>query len=236
MREYEEIWEKFKSERRLNFGGHTDPQWRHKHKTSVSFVVPVEASPLRERLEPLREALRPMSFVSLHPDYFMHITLLILGFFVPQARKKDELSAKRLAELKEKAQDALSDFPAFPVTLANLNAFPGAAFIEAHANGMLEELQERLSVSCGLRKPPGPPHLTLAYFHAPDNSTAPEGLISAIERYRNWPVGEIQADRVHLSLLNLQQDYPEPEVAAEILLVDGRGRLKATPVRGAPSA
>jgi hypothetical protein len=64
---YAEVWERFVRERRLEFGGHTDPGWRDGHALSASFMIPVEASHFRERLEPLRDALRPFPFVSLHP-------------------------------------------------------------------------------------------------------------------------------------------------------------------------
>ncbi|HEX5975584.1 MAG TPA: hypothetical protein VFY57_10560, partial [Rubrobacteraceae bacterium] len=80
MMGYDEIWERFVRERRLEFGGHTDPAWREGHSLSASLVIPVEASRMRERLEPLRDALRPFSFISLHPYYFMHVTLLFAGF------------------------------------------------------------------------------------------------------------------------------------------------------------
>jgi RNA 2',3'-cyclic 3'-phosphodiesterase len=218
MEEYESVWERFLCERRLEFGGHKDPAWQAGHRFSASLIVPGEASRFHEWLEPLREALRPFPFVSLHPDHFMHITLVLLGFLVEAPQKESEISRERLREIEERARVALSGFPAFPVRLANLNAFPGAAFIEAHDGGMLDELRAALSVSCGLKKPAGPPHLTLAYFQAPDGTEAPEGLISAIARYRNWPIGEITVDNVEMTLLDLRSDYPEPKTLARMPL------------------
>jgi 2'-5' RNA ligase len=133
-----------------------------------------------------------------------------------------------LREIEARARATLSDFRTFTVGLANLNAFPGAAFIEAHDGGMLDELRAALSVSCGLKKPAGPPHLTLAYFQAPDGTEAPEELVSAIASYRHWPIGEIAVDNVEMTLLDLRSDYPEPETLARIAL----GRA----VSGQPSA
>ena len=80
---------------------------------------------MRERLEPLRDALRPFSFISLHPYYFMHVTLLFAGFLVEEAEADNEISRERLEEIEANARLALSDFPAFIVRLANLNAFLG---------------------------------------------------------------------------------------------------------------
>ncbi len=137
---YAEIWERFKRERRLEFGGHTDPEWQEGHAVSASFVAPVEAPHLREGLKPLRDALRPFPFVSLHPDHFMHLTLLPLGFLVPKPEDENELSRERLEELGERAREALVSFPAFEMDLANLNVFPGAAFVEPRDGGMLEKL------------------------------------------------------------------------------------------------
>ncbi|HEY6674654.1 MAG TPA: 2'-5' RNA ligase family protein, partial [Rubrobacteraceae bacterium] len=186
---YDEVWERFVCERRLEFGGHTDPEWREGHALSASLVIPVQESRFRERLEPLRDALRPFPFVSLHPDHFMHVTLVLLGFLVDEPEEEDEVSRERLQEIEKRARIALSDVPAFAVRIANLNAFPGAAFIEAHDGGALDRLRDALCTSCDLKKPPGPPHLTIAYFQAPDGTHATEELISTIARYRDWPIG-----------------------------------------------
>ena len=227
MDEYAEVWGRFVRERRLEFGGHTDPDWREGHALSASFMIPVEASRFRARLEPLRDALRPFPFVSLHPDHFMHITLLLLGFLVEEPEEEDEASRERLEEIEVSARRALSDFPAAEVRLANLNAFPAAAFIEVHDDGMLDGLRDTLCGSCGLRKPSGPPHLTIAYFQAPDGTPAPEELVSAIARYRDWPVAEFVVESVEITLLDLRLDYPEPETLAKIHLKRGNAGLSA---------
>ena len=224
MDEYDEIWERFVSDRRLEFGGYMDPSWQAGHTRSASLVVPVDVSPFRERLEPLREALRPFPFVSLHPDHFLHITLVMLGFLVPEPGRRGQISPEGLAEIEVAARRSLEDFPASGMRLANLNAFPGAAFVEAHDGGTLDALREALCEGCGLQKPPGPPHLTLAYFQAPDGTRAPDGLISTIARYRDWPIGEAGIEAVRLTLLDLRSHYPEPDTLAEIKLGEGVGR------------
>ena len=218
MEDYERVWERFVRDRRLEFGGHTDPEWQDGHALSASLLVPFDAQRFRERLEPLRDALRPFRFVSLHPDHFMHVTLVLLGFVVEEPKEKGEVSRERLGRIEADAREALADFPAFPVRLANLNAFPGAAFVEAHDDGMLDALRGALALGCGLEKPEGPPHLTLAYFQAPDGTPVPDALISTIERYRDWPVGEITVDEVEMTMLDLSTDYPEPETLARIPL------------------
>jgi 2'-5' RNA ligase len=126
MEEYESVWEHFVLEQRLEFGGHKDPAWQDGHRLSASLIIPGHASRFHERLEPLREALRPFPFVSLHPDHFVHITLILLGFLVEEPEEENEISRERLREIEDRAGSALSDFPAFNVELANLNAFPGA--------------------------------------------------------------------------------------------------------------
>jgi RNA 2',3'-cyclic 3'-phosphodiesterase len=181
-------------------------------------MIPVGVSRFRERLESLRESLRPFPFVSLHPDHFMHITLLLLGFLVEERAKEGEVSHGRLKEIEASARHALSCFPAFTIRLANLNAFPGAAFVEVHDDGMLDRLRDALWANCGLKKPSGPPHLTLAYFQAPDGTSAPEGLIATIARYRDWDVGELAVEGVEMTLLDLRLDYPQPEILAEMPL------------------
>src|SRR3712207_1919970 len=100
---YAQVWERFVRERRLEFGGHMDPAWSEGHTLSASLIIPVPASRFRERLEPLREALRPFPFVSLHPDHFMHITLILLGFLVEEPEEEGEVSSERLEEIEASA-------------------------------------------------------------------------------------------------------------------------------------
>ena len=219
MEGYAEIWEQFKRERRLEFGGHTDPEWQEGHAVSASFVAPIEAPHLREGLKPLRDTLRPFPFVSLHPDHFMHLTLLPLGFLVTKPENENELSRERLEELGERAREALVGFPAFELDLANLNVFPGAAFVEPRDGGMLEKLRDVVTGRCGLEKPTGPLHLTLAYLQEADGTLAPDEFVAAIERYRDWPVGKVSVERVEITLLTLgSSPYPELETFARIPL------------------
>ena len=225
MEDYARVWRDFVSGDSLEFGGHMDPAWQGGHTLSASFIVPIDTSALKERLEPLREALRGMPFVSLHPDHFMHVTLLPLGFLVPEPEEKNEISPGRLAEVEAQARQAMNDFPSFEIELANLNAFPGAAFVEAYDEGMLKELRNRLCEGFGMKPMPGTPHLTLAYFQAPDGTPMPEGLVASIQKFRVWPVGKVPVSQIDLTLLDLHADYPDPERIARI-------PLQGVPLRG----
>lgn len=218
MGEYDQIWRSFVEGRRLEFGGHTDPSWHEEHTISASLMVRINASSIRDRLAPIRDALRDFPFVSLHPDYFLHVTLYLLGFLSEDPDEDDEVSFRRLEEIEANARRVLSDFPAFAVRLANLNAFPGAAFVEVYDGGMLEELRGVLSKGCGLKRPSGPPHVTLAYFQAQDGFPAPDSLVSTIARFRAWPVGEVPVTSVEMTLLDLRSKYPKPETLAELPL------------------
>ena len=220
MEGYAQVWERFKKERRLEFGGHTDPNWQDGHALSASLMVPVDAGSVRGGLEPVRDALRPFPFVSLHPDHFLHITLLLLGFLVREPGAENEVSRERLAEVEAQARGALRNLPAFSVRLANLNAFPGAVFVEAHDDGgMLGRLRDVIREECGIVGPSGTPHLTVAYVHAPDGAPAPEEFVETVGRYRDWPVGKIVVRSVSLTLLNLGvAEYPEPETLARMPL------------------
>lgn len=199
-----------------------DPVWQDGHTVSACFIVPVDASALAPRLEPLRNVLRTLPFVSLHPYHFMHITLLPLGFVEPKPEQAQEISPERLTEVETQARRALEEFPAFEIDLANLNAFPGAAFVEVYDGGALGKLRERLCESCGIEVPTGPLHLTLAYFQAPDGKPIPEGLIPSFQQFRVWPVGKVLVDRIELTLLDLRSDYPDPERIARIPLKGGQ--------------
>lgn len=218
MDDYAGIWEKFKAGGTLEFGGYMDPKWRNNYRLSASFMVPVDVSRFRERLAPLREALNGFPFVSLHPEHFMHITLLLAGFPVEHPSSEKEVSHEWLQKVAGRLKPRLRSFPAFELKLANLNAFPGAAFVEIHEGHMLEHLINEVQQSCGLKRPPGPPHLTLAYFQAPDGTPIPRELISAIEPYRDWPVGTVRVEKLELTLLKLDEVYPSPRPIAEFRL------------------
>lgn len=58
---------------------------------------------------------------------------------------------------------------------------------------------------------------------------APDGLISAIARYRDWPVGEFAVESVEMTLLDLRLNYPEAEVLATMVLEKRAGQLVSTP-------
>lgn len=219
---YGEVWRRFRTERRLEFGGHRDPSWTGGHERSASFSVTVDAGPLERRLRPLRRALEPFPFVSLHPDRFLHITLLILGFPVERPRGEGEIPHESLHEWSRSARREGARFPAFTVRLANLNAFPGAAFVEVHDGGKLRQLRSVLCGACDLREPSGPPHLTLAYFQTPDGTPAPAELVEVIRRYRDWPVGTLRVETVELTQLDLTSEYSEPRSVAEIPLAGSR--------------
>jgi 2'-5' RNA ligase len=218
MDRYEQVWRRFISESYLEFGGHMDPDWQDGHTLSASLIIPVDVEPLRPRITPLRETLEGMPFVSLHPDHFMHITLLMLGFLVPDPEKENEISPERLSEVEASCRKVLANFPAFSVGLANLNAFPGAAFLEIYDRGKLDELRNALCEGCNLKAAKGLPHLTLAYFHAPNGAPAPGELISGLAGFRKWPVGEIPVEHVDLTLLDLNSEYPAPERLARMPL------------------
>ena len=218
MENYERVWRDFVSGGSLEFGGHTDPGWQGGHTLSASFIVPVDVSSLKKRLEPLRDTLRARPFVSLHPDNFMHVTLLPLGFLVPDPVAGNEISPERLAEIEVRARRAVEDFPSFEIEFANLNAFPGAAFVEAYDGGMLKELRNRLCEGFGMSPSSSTPHLTLAYFQAPDGTPMPKGLAASIRKFRVWPVGKVPVNRIELTLLDVRADYPEPELIARIPL------------------
>lgn len=219
MEEFQKAWERFSSERLLEFGGHTDASWKGMHSVSACLVIPMDGGGFRDRIEPLRDALRPFPFVSIHPDHFMHITLAPIGFPMDEPEGEDEVSWDDLDKIEENARDILSGTSPFTLTLANLNAFPAAAFVEVHdESGRLGKLCDTLRGVPGLEKTSSLPHLTLAYFHALEGAEAPEELVAAIKKYRDFPVAEIEAKEVKVSLLELDSDYPKPEARARIKL------------------
>jgi RNA 2',3'-cyclic 3'-phosphodiesterase len=217
MEEFDKAWERFSSEKVLEFGGHTDASWKGTHPVSACLVLPVDDDGFRDRLEPLRDVLRPFPFVSLHPDHFMHITLAPIGFPVDEPDGEDEISWRDLDEIEASVREAVSGMSPFSLALANLNAFPAAAFVEVHdESGRLGKLCDALRKIPGLEKTSSLPHLTLAYFHALEGAEAPDALIAAVEKYRDWPVAEIEAREVRISLLELDSGYPRPETRARI--------------------
>jgi hypothetical protein len=60
--------------------------------------------------------------------------------------------------------------------------------------------------------------MTLAYIQAPDGTPAPDSLVSAISRYRDWPLGTLEVRRAELTLLDVHDEHPEPKTIREIPL------------------
>lgn len=182
-------------------------------------MIPVEVKGIEGGISAARDALRPFPFVSLHPDHFMHISLVIVGFVTDEPGGPNEFSKENLAELAELAKEVVAGFGEFRLKLANLGAFPSAAFIEAYDEaGEIDKLRRSLFVCCGLEGKPGPPHLTLAYFTVKEKTNAPPALIEAIEPLRNRTFGSFTVRHVDLTLLDLTEEYAKPEIFARLPL------------------
>ena len=173
---------------------------------------------LFRRVDRIRFALREFDFVSTHPDHFLHVTLLPVGFVVDEPSEPDEVTATQLSAMAAVGGRALGAERAIPLDLANVNSFPAAPFIEirnADEVVRLRNLLEGVSRDEGLLDRESPrenlheqefvPHLSVAYYTA----AAPNAkLIETIEWFRGRPIGRVSIKSVQLATIETAVPYP----------------------------
>jgi len=189
--------------------------------------VRVPTSALGAELHDVREALRTLPFVRLHPDHFLHIAIQELGFISEAPVHRDEFTRDRLDEFIAMADRPISDFGPFEITLGGVNSFTDAAFLDVHDDGWLSRIHRRLRDFAVLPVDPRFPYLpTLTIAHYVES--APMGRLPAIlSEWRDSRFGSFTAHTVDILLLDTAEPYPELEVAHSFALGNERNPAEA---------
>ncbi|HEV2066526.1 MAG TPA: 2'-5' RNA ligase family protein [Thermomicrobiales bacterium] len=224
---FRRVWQNLRQVATVEDGRHDTPHWQSHTGKFALCGVRVPASAFTTDLQDVREALRSLPFVRLHPDHFLHIAIQELGFVSDAPMHRDELARDRLDEFIAMAGRPISDFGPFEVTLGGVNSFTDAAFLDVHDDGWLSRIHRRLRDFAILPVDPRYPYLpTLTIAHYVES--APIGRLPAIlSEWRDSRFGSFTADSVDILLLDTAEPYPELEVAHSFALGNGRNPAEA---------
>ena len=215
---YRRVWEAFTRAPSTADGRHDTARWRGSSGPYAACIVRVPADRLQPQLSAVREHLRNLSEVRLHPDHFLHIMLQELGFVVPHPARRDEISAARLEEFAQSAVDPVSSTAPFQITLGPVNAFEDAVFLESGGGSRLEKLHSRLFELAAIPSEPDYPylpHCTVAHFTGVSSAAS---AVTALSPFRTTPLGALQVTEVEIVTMDAAEPYPVLESYAVIPL------------------
>ncbi|CAN5723549.1 hypothetical protein BH24ACI3_BH24ACI3_16190 [soil metagenome] len=228
---YGRIWRKFVVDGKVQPGGHTRESWRRGRDHLAAFVIRVVDGGLFRRVDRIRVALQHYPFVTTHPDHFLHVTLLPVGFVVEHPSASDEISIADLDRIAAAGEAAIRGIPAFDLDLASVNSFSVAPFIEIQKNeSILVDLHERLGraiesavifpdsdLESDGRESEFVPHVSLAYY-TKEAKNAP--LVETIKWFRGRPIGKIVIRSIHLATVDTSKAYPPIVTVREFPLLN----------------
>jgi RNA 2',3'-cyclic 3'-phosphodiesterase len=231
---YARLWRRFVAEEKVQPGGHTRESWRRGRDHFAAFVIRVVDGSLFRRVDRIRVALQHYPFVSTHPDHFLHVTLLPVGFVVDQPVASDEISFADLDRIATAGESVVAEIQPFDVELASVNSFSVAPFIEIHSgSATLLDLHQRLAravertVIFPDTDPGGDghenefvPHVSLAYYTKEASNTQ---LVETIKWFRGRPIGRIAIRSIHLATIDTSQAYPPIVTVRDFPLVSPQG-------------
>lgn len=219
---FRRVWQNLRQAATVEDGRHDTAQWRNHSGKFAICCVRVPASALLPELAEVRQALRSLPFVRVHPDHFLHITIQELGFLTDSPEHRDEVAPERLAEFIGMAERPVSDFAPFEITLGGVNSFTDAAFLDVHDGGWLSRIHRRLRDFAIIpvdARYPYLPTLTIAHYTEP----APIGRLPAIlSEWRDTHFGSFTVSEVDIVLISTNEAYPRLEVSHTFALGTGR--------------
>ena len=215
---FRRIWQTFRAVHMVTDGRHDTDDWRGHDGVYAICVARVPGTVLQPELGNLRTALAGYSFVRLHPDPFLHISLQELGFVCDRPSRQDEISPTRLDEFVSMAADAVADQAAFDVSLGGVNSFLDATFLDVHDGGRCAPIHSRLFELAAIpRAPDFPfiPHATVAHY----TGEAPSlHLADSLGPWRNVAFGTFRVEHVEVVTMRLDEPYPPLEPYATLPL------------------
>lgn len=209
---YRRIWQHLRQVSSVVDGRHDTAGWRSRNGDFVLCCVRIPAGELHPSLDEAREALSQFPFVRLHPDHFLHIPVQELGFLTTNPGRRDEFGQEWLDEFVVQAENPISEFGQFDVTLGGLNSFVDALFLDVHDNGWLHRIQARLIDFVAI--PPNTqysylPEATIAHY---TESAPMENLVATLTPWRDQMFGTFHVESIDVVKLQTGEPYPELEL------------------------
>lgn len=231
---YRRIWQHLRQVTEVVDGRHDTPEWRAHEGDFVLCCVRVPEEALDPEIEAVRDSLRTLPYARVHPPGFLHIPVQELGFLVPAARFRSDITEQWLEEFIAQVESPVSEFRPFDITLGGVNSFVDATFLDVHDNGWLARIQGRLLDF--VKVPPGTryaylPTVTIAHY----TETAPVGpLVAKLTPWRDYAFGHFRVDSLDVVRIPTTEPYPELEVIHQIGL--GRPQPLIDVIQGGASS
>lgn len=218
---YRRVWQNLRQVTEVEDGRHDTQQWRSDAGKFAICCVRVPVSALTPEIEVVRDALRPLPFVRLHPDHFLHVAIQELGFLSDTPGHRDEFAVDRLDEFIAMAERPVCNFAPFRMTFGGVNSFTDAAFLDVHDDGWLSRIHRRLRDFAILpvdARYPYLPTLTIAHYADP----SPIGSLPKIlSEWRDTEFGTFTVREVDIVLFEPNDPYPPLEIAHSFSLGSG---------------
>jgi 2'-5' RNA ligase len=214
---YKRTWSAFGYYPEIADGRHDTSDWQSSPGPFAICLIRVPASLLQPSLDEFRGALREYPFVRLHPDHFLHITWLVLGFVTDTPSANDEITPARLDEFVAGATAALAGAVPFDIRLGGANSFQDAAFLDVHDRGQCSRMHSRLRELAAVPTQPRyayVPHCTVAHYD--DARPMPSDLGESIERWRDRRFGSFTVQNLEVVTLDIDVPYPELQTLSVI--------------------
>jgi 2'-5' RNA ligase len=170
---------------------------------SLALVILVKDVGIVERLiEIQREIAQVVAFAPI-PQDSLHITLTLMGELTGKVANQREPDRSQVSVLGQRLGEALSDTTCFQVTLKQVNSFFTCPFAEAHDNGAIRRMGERIEAGLNTlrvwKQDYGGmgyiPHMTLGYYREDGDGAE---VRKVLNRLRGSEVGLLAVDRVNL--------------------------------------
>lgn len=224
-------WDAFLEADSVVDGRHDSDRWRQRQAQFAICCVRVPAEALQPALDELRDAVRNVPFLRLHPDGFLHIPIQELGFLKEFPRQRDEINESRLEEFASVALIPVGEYTPFEITFGPVNSYRDALFLDVRDNGFLSRLHRRLLDIAIV--PPNTryaylPHLTIGHY---TRDTAIGDLHERLLPFRETAFGTCMVTELDIVTIATDEAYPEPELRYRLPLATAS---TTTPFTSAP--
>ena len=184
------------------------PEWTKGRSEYYGFVIRVNNPQILSSLSMLKQTLSQFSYISFHPDRFLHITLKALGFADPQKIYSDSLNKNDITRFIQQAESVSRSFRSFTINLRGINSFSNSLFVEIDdpGNNLINLISSLDGIQFDLEHR-RLPHLTIGYYLQEQNN---KKLVRALSELRESLLGNILIDSFELITTNSQRElYPE---------------------------
>lgn len=201
-----------------------DNKWAIGRNKHIVFLVKLEDNEIKNNIIKLYKNITNIPSLKLFPLDYLHITIKPIGFLNNKKYNYDDYTHKEIFKIANNVKELLCSFGGFDIILLNINIFPDTLFVEIEDKGKFAEINRKiLSIQKIKRLPERDypnfiPHMSVANFKDKRDKNI---IIREVEKVRNFNIGKLHIDKVHLALVHLNKIFPKIEVIDTINLEKG---------------